>query len=299
MDLTVEVAHPSTAARVHGFSVGRTLSESEISTIEQLSGRYPVLIFPRQKISDEQLLEFGANFGPLQVSVSYTTRPGEHRLAPMINDISNVGKDNKTFSPGDKRRMNTFTSRRWHSDAAYLPLPARYSFLLAYIVPEKGGETQFADLREAYDQLPDELRAVVDDLSLQHDIMSLRAIAGFTDFPEEERKALAPCQHPLVRRHPISGRKSLYLSSHATHVIGWPEPEGRDLVRELIEFSTQPQFVYTHRWTPGDLVMWDNRVLMHRGRRHVPETAVREMHRATVLDDLTWSRAALREARTA
>jgi len=292
MSLTVEAAHPLIAARIHGLDLSRPLSEERITEIEQASGHYPVLIFPRQYIDDDQLLAFAANFGPLQVAVSYTTRPEDHRLAPMINDISNLGKDNQTFRAGDRRRMNNLTSRRWHSDASYLPLPARYSMLLSYVVPALGGQTQFADMRAAYDALPAHLRAVVEDLDCHYDIMQSRAAAGFYDFPDEERKALAPCIHKLVRTHPISGRQSLYLSSHASHVVGWPEPEGRDLLRELTEFATQPQFVYTHDWSVRDLVMWDNRALMHRGRPHIPETDVREMHRATTLDDLTWSRRA-------
>ncbi|WP_233838634.1 TauD/TfdA dioxygenase family protein [Paraburkholderia sp. ZP32-5] len=299
MSLTVEAAHPFIAARIHGLDLSQPLSEEQIVEIEQTSGRYPVLIFPRQYINDDQLLAFAANFGPLQVAVSYTTRPDDHRLAPMINDISNLGKDNQTFKAGDRRRMNNLTSRRWHSDASYLPLPARYSMLLSYVVPAVGGQTQFADMRAAYDELPAHLRAAVEDLDCHYDIMQSRAAAGFHDFPDEEREALAPCIHKLVRTHPVSGRKSLYLSSHASHVVGWPEPEGRDLLRELTEFATQPQFVYAHNWSVRDLVVWDNRALMHRGRPHIPETDVREMHRATTLDDLTWSRQAKTETASA
>ncbi|NPT38734.1 TauD/TfdA dioxygenase family protein [Paraburkholderia xenovorans] len=290
MSLNVEAAHPFIAARIHGLDLSKPLSDERIVEIEQASGQYPVLIFPRQYIDDDQLLAFAAGFGPLQVAVSYSTRPEDHRLAPMINDISNLSKENQTYRPGDRRRMNNLTSRRWHSDASYLPLPARYSFLLSYIVPAVGGQTQFADMRAAYDKLPDHLRKVVEGLSCHYDIMASRAAAGFYDASDEERKALAPCIHELVRTHPISGRKSLYLSSHATHVVGWPEPEGRDLLRELTEFATQPQFVYSHEWSVRDLVMWDNRALMHRGRPHIPETDVREMHRATTLDDRTWTR---------
>lgn len=295
MSLTVEAAHPFIAARVHGLDLSKPLPEEQIAAIEQASGQYPVLIFPRQYIDDDQLLAFAANFGPLQVAVSFSTRPQDHRLAPMINDISNLSKDNQTYKAGDRRRMNNLTSRRWHSDASYLPLPARYSFLLSYVVPAVGGQTQFADMRAAYDELPAHLLTAVEGLSCEYDIMASREAAGFYDAPDEERKALAPCVHELVRTHPISGRKSLYLSSHAQFVVGWPEPEGRDLLRELTEFATQPQFVYSHVWSVRDLVMWDNRALMHRGRPHIPETDVREMHRATTLDDRSWTRAATQE----
>jgi alpha-ketoglutarate-dependent 2,4-dichlorophenoxyacetate dioxygenase len=291
MGFTVEVVHPLLAARIHGLDLSNPVPLEDVEAIEQTSGRYPVLIFPKQQITDDQLLAFSANFGPVHTAMSYQTRKHEHRLQPKITDISNVGKDNQTFRRGDNRRMNTFVSKRWHTDASYEPIPARYSFLLAYTVAKQGGETQFADMRAAYDEMPEDLRPIVEDLSCEYNILWARMLSGYTEFPDDERAKLAPSQHPLVRRHPVSGRKSLYLSGHATHVVGWPVPEGRDLLRELMEYATQPQFVYTHRWTVRDLVMWDNRTLIHRGLRYSPPTDRREMHRATVMDDPAWKRA--------
>ncbi|MFT4066956.1 TauD/TfdA dioxygenase family protein [Paraburkholderia sp.] len=290
MGFTVEVVHPLLAARIHGLDLSHPVSLEDVEAIEQTSGRYPVLIFPKQQITDDQLLAFSANFGPVHTAMSYQTRKDEHRLQPKITDISNVGKDNQTFRRGDHRRMNTFVSKRWHTDASYEPIPARYSFLLAYTVAKQGGETQFADMRAAYDEMPEDLRPVVENLSCEYNILWARMLSGYTEFPDDERAKLAPSQHRLVRRHPVSGRKSLYLSGHATHIVDWPIPEGRDLLRELMEYATHPQFVYTHRWSVRDLVMWDNRVLMHRGRRHIPESDPREMHRATVMDDPAWTR---------
>jgi alpha-ketoglutarate-dependent 2,4-dichlorophenoxyacetate dioxygenase len=201
-----------------------------------------------------------------------------------------VGKEEETFKMGDRRRMNTFVSRRWHTDQAYQVVPARYSFLSNYSVPAKGGESQFADMRMAYDALPDDLRETVEELSAEFDVLHTRALCGYTEFPEEERAALPSAIHRLVKTHPISGRKTLYLGELACRVVGWPLPEGRDLLRELVEFATQPQFVYTHSWTVRDLLIWDNRATMHRGLRYSPPTARREMHRATVMDDHTWKR---------
>jgi alpha-ketoglutarate-dependent 2,4-dichlorophenoxyacetate dioxygenase len=290
MSLDIEAVHPTVAARIHGLDLTRPLSDTQIEEIEQASGIYPVLIFPSQYIDDDQLMAFSENFGPLQPVVSFHTAVADHRLSPMVSDISNLDRENRTFPAGDRRRMNFLSSRRWHTDGSYLPTPNRYSMLLSYTVAKRGGQTQFADMRAAYDALPEELREMVEDLVLEHNVMHSRAVAGFTEFDEAERARFTPTQKKLVRRHPVSGRKSLYLSGHASHVIGWPVPEGLDLLRELTEFATQPQFVYTHQWSVRDLVMWDNRSLMHRARRHFPDTDVREMHRASTIDDLSWSR---------
>ena len=292
MNFTIEEIHAPIAARIHGLDLHRPLNAAQAEAIDQAIARYPVLVFPAQHIDDDELLAFSENFGPVQVSVQYTTRKNDHRLQPKITDISNVGKDQETFKVGDHRRMNTFVSRRWHTDQAYQKVPARYSFLSNYSVPAKGGESQFADMRLAYDTLPDDLREMIEGLSAEFDILHTRALCGFSDFPEEERAALKSAVHRLVQRHPVSGRKRLFLAEHACRVIDWPVPEGRDLLRELIEFATQPRFVYTHSWTVRDLVMWDNRSTMHRGLRYSPPTDRREMHRATVMDDPTWTRKA-------
>jgi alpha-ketoglutarate-dependent 2,4-dichlorophenoxyacetate dioxygenase len=290
MDFTIEELQPPISARIHGLDLNKPIGQEVAEKLDQTIARYPVLVFPLQFIDDDRLLAFSENFGPVQVSVQYATRKGDHRLQPRISDISNVGKENEAFKPGDYRRMNTFVSRRWHSDQSYQTIPARYSFLLNYSVPESGGETQFSDMRMVYDALPDDLRETIKDLSAEFDILHTRALCGYTEFPEEERAQLKSAVHPLVKVHPISGRKVLYLSAHAHRVVGWPVPEGRDLLRELLEFATQPQFIYTHRWTVRDLVMWDNRTVIHRGLRYSPADARREMHRATVMDDPAWTR---------
>ena len=284
MSLSVQEAHPLLAARVRGVHIRQGITPADAAAIEQLIARYPVLIFPDQRIDDDQQMAFSRHFGPLQVAVSYATRPGEHRLAAAITDVSNIGKDAQTFQAGDRRRMNNLGSRRWHTDSSYLPVSARYSLLSAHSVPPVGGETQFADMRAAYDALPDHLRDLVETLEAEHDVIYSRSVVGFTDVEPNERAALPPTHKKLVRVHPLSGRKSLYLSSHASHIVGWPVPEGRDLLHELTELATQPGFVYTHVWSLHDLVMWDNRCTMHRGRRHLPETHPRDMHRTTVED---------------
>jgi len=277
--------HPLLAARIEGVDLRNSITPQEAAFIEQTIARYPVLIFPGQDIDDAQQIAFTRNFGSLETATSYATDPDEHRLAAVITDVSNVGKDNRTFGPGDVRRMNALGSRRWHSDSSYRKVAARYSLLSARKIPGMGGETQFADMRAAYDALPQHYRELVEDLIVEHTVFHTRAVSGFTEFSDAERAALPPHHHRLVRRHPISGRRSLFLSAHASHIVGWPLPEGRDLLYQLSDFATQPRFVFEHRWTVHDLVIWDNRSTMHRARPYFPETATRDMHRTSVHDE--------------
>ncbi len=296
MSLAIEPVHPTVAARIHGLDLTRPLTDLQVQEVEQASGMYPVLIFPSQWITDDQLMAFSQNFGPLAPVVSHHSQMSDHRLSPLVQDISNLDKDNRPLAAGDKRRVNFLGSRRWHTDGSYLPIRNRYSLLLSYTVAKRGGQTQFADMRAAYDALPQELRDIVEDLTLVHNVMHSRAVAGFTDYPPEEHARFPATEKKLVQRHPISGRKTLYLSGHAWYVKGWPIPESYDLINELTEFATQPQFVYTHNWSVRDLIMWDNRALMHRARRHYPESDVREMHRAATFDDPSWSRKTAQKA---
>jgi alpha-ketoglutarate-dependent 2,4-dichlorophenoxyacetate dioxygenase len=283
--IKVREVHPLLAAEITNIDLRAPVNNSAIGEIEEVVAQYPIIIFPDQRISDEQQIAFSQHLGPLQIAVTYSTDPKQHRLNAAITDVSNLARDNTTLSAGDKRRMNTLGARRWHTDSSYLPVPARYSLLSARALPEKGGQTEFADMRAAYDALPDHLREMAEPLVCEHNVIYSRGVVGFTEFSEEEKRSLPGTKKPLVRTHPLSGRKSLYLSGHASHVVGWPIPEGRDLLRELTEFATQPRFVYAHDWKLHDLVMWDNRATMHRGTRHLPETAVRDMHRTTVMDD--------------
>jgi alpha-ketoglutarate-dependent 2,4-dichlorophenoxyacetate dioxygenase len=283
MAMTVTELHPLLGARVEGIDLRRPLAPDDVAFIDRTAARYPVLVFPGQDIDDDQQIAFSRNFGTLQTATSYATNR-EHRLAPVITDVSNVGKDNRTFAPGDKRRMNALGSRRWHSDSSYQKVPAKYSLLSAKTIPGHGGETQFADMRAAYDALPEHLRTLVEDLVVEHDLIYSRGVVGFTEHSAEERAALPPMHQRLVRRHPVSGRRSLFLSGHASHIVGWPLPEGRDLLYQLTDFATQPRFVFEHRWTVHDLLMWDNRSTMHRARPYFPETATRDLHRTSLND---------------
>src|ERR1700730_2406398 len=193
------------------------------------------------------------------------------------------------ITPAQRDRRNLFNlgNQLWHTDSSFKRVPAKCSLLSAREVPSPGpmggGETEFADLRAAWDALPAARKQQLDGLVVEHSIFRSRSQIGFADFNDEIFKQLPPVPQALVRHHPGSGRTSLYLASHASHIIGWPVEKGRALIDELIAFATQPQFVHRHRWRVGDLVMWDNRCTMHRGRPY-DDTQRRVLHRTTVSD---------------
>ena len=199
-------------------------------------------------------------------------------------DVSNLDKDDKTFARDDRRRLFGIGNRLWHSDSSFKVIPAKYSLLHACSLPSKGGNTEFADMRAAYDALDDETRAEVEGLVCEHSQIFSRQQLGFTDFTDEERERFKPVRQCLVRTHPVTRRKSLYLSSHAGGILGWPVPEARAFLRDLVEHATQREFVYAHRWRVGDLVMWDNRQTMHRARPF-PAHEPRDMRRTTLAGD--------------
>ena len=282
--LTLNEIFPDFAAEVDGIDMRQSPDAETVAAIEDAIDRYPVLVFRNQDLTNEQHIEFTRHFGELQTSTEYRTQKGEFRLPSLMTDASNIGRDNTTFGEGDQRRMNNLGSRRWHTDGSFRPQPVKYSLLAARTVTKAGGETQFADMRGAYAALPDDLKARIDNLVVEHSLLHSRRMVGFIEATELEKAKLHSVHQRLVRTHPRTGRKSMYLSSHASHIVGWPLPEGLDLMYELTDRATQPQHVYTHKWRLYDIVMWDNRVTMHRARRHTPETDPRDMRRVSVLD---------------
>jgi len=201
-----------------------------------------------------------------------------------LSDISNLDKHSKLLARDDRRRLFGLGNQLWHSDSSFRAIPAKYSLLSGRVVVDKGGNTEFADMRAAYDALDDATKAVIEPLVCEHSLMYSRGLLGFPDFTEEERAMFRPVRQSLVRTHPKTGRKSLYLASHAGTIIGWPVPEARAFLRDLNEEATRPENVYVHKWRQFDLVMWDNRQTMHRVRRF-DETKVRDMRRTTVAGD--------------
>jgi alpha-ketoglutarate-dependent 2,4-dichlorophenoxyacetate dioxygenase len=221
----------------------------------------------------------------LQNGANATQRRPELRLDPAFADVSNIGKDGQKLARDDRRRMASLGNRLWHSDASFRVIPARYSLLSGRIVVTEGGNTEFADMRAAYDALDARTKAEIEDLICEHSQLFSREQLGFTEYLPEERAMMTPVRHRLVRTHPSSGRKSLFLSAHIGGIVGWPRPEAMAFIRDLMEHATQRQFVYSHRWTQHDLVIWDNRCTMHRVRRYDDLNAVRDLRRTTTKSD--------------
>ncbi len=286
MDLRTRSLHELFAAEVADIDLASPLDGATLRSIWDAIDRAAVLVFRNQRLSDAQLRDFAARFGPLEIGRS-AARPGPRRLAiPQIGDISNLDVDGSVRSLDDQRRLDSLGNRLWHTDASYMPVPVVLGLLHAVTLPPPSpfgnGETEFADMRAAYDALPAATQAAIDDLVVEHDVFWSRAQIGFTTFPQGEREAYPPSLQRLVRRHPGSGRRTLYLSAHASRVVGWPVADGRLLLWDLTAHATQSRFVYRHHWQSGDLVIWDNRVTMHRGRPH-DETQPRDLRRATTL----------------
>src|SRR3954466_1630988 len=284
MAIAIRQIHPVFVGEVSGVDLRAPLSRSDVEAVEAGMDRYAVLVFHDQNISDEQQIAFSRNFGEIENSAGgNVTKPHEKRLNPLMNDVSNLGHDSRPLARDDRRRLFNLGNQLWHSDSSFRAIPAKYSLLSGRIVVEKGGNTEFADMRAAWDALDQETRALCETLVCEHSLLYSRGLLGF-EATDEERAMFQPVRQRLVRTHPVTGRKSLYLSSHAGTIVGWPMPEARAFLRDLTEHATQARFVYSHKWRRHDLVMWDNRQVMHRVRRF-DEKLVRDMRRATVAGD--------------
>jgi alpha-ketoglutarate-dependent 2,4-dichlorophenoxyacetate dioxygenase len=285
MTVSIRQLHPHFFGEVTGVDLRKPLTPQEAKDIEAGMDKYAVLLFRNQDISDEQQLAFALNFGEREHARGGTvTKKEDYRLTSGLNDVSNLGKDGKPLAKDSRTHLFNLGNCLWHSDSSFRPIPAKFSLLSARVVNPKGGNTEFADMRAAYDALDDETKAEIEDLICEHSLMYSRGSLGFVDYTEEEKQMFKPVRQRLVRTHPVHGRKSLYLSSHAGAILGMSVPEARLLLRDLTEHATQPRFVYVHKWKLDDLVMWDNRQTMHRGRRY-DESQARDVRRTTVAGD--------------
>jgi alpha-ketoglutarate-dependent 2,4-dichlorophenoxyacetate dioxygenase len=276
---------PCFAAEVEGIDMRKPLSPEDVAAIHAGMDEYAVLVFHDQDIDDEQQLAFSRSLGKLERSVGASLRaPDEYRLPTTFADVSNLDKNHQPYARDDRRRLFAIGNRLWHSDSSFKVVPAKYSLLHARSIPSKGGNTEFADMRAAYDALDAETKAQVEDLICEHSQIFSRQQIGFFELTDEERARFKPVRQRLVRVHPVTKRKSLYLASHAGGIVGWPMPEARLFLRDLIEHATQREFVYSHTWQVGDLVMWDNRQVMHRGRAF-PSHEPRDVRRTTLAGD--------------
>jgi alpha-ketoglutarate-dependent 2,4-dichlorophenoxyacetate dioxygenase len=282
MPVTVRKLHDVFVGEVGGVDLTRPLTPDDIAAIEAVIAEHAVLVFRDQRITDEQQLVFSRYFGDLEETRGTgISKPGEQRLHPAFADVSNLDVDNTVLARDNRRRLYSLGNMLWHSDSSFKPIPAAYSLLSGRVVVAQGGQTEFADMRAAYDALDDETKAEIADLICEHSLIYSRETLGFGDLTEAERATMRPVRQVLTRTHPISGRRSIYLASHIGKIIGWPVPEARAFIRDLTEHATQRRFVYSHQWQPFDLVMWDNRCTMHRARRF-DSTQVRDMRRTTV-----------------
>jgi alpha-ketoglutarate-dependent 2,4-dichlorophenoxyacetate dioxygenase len=254
------------AAEIGDIDLSTPLPEQSRGEIEAAFNRYSVLVFPDQRLSTAQHLDFARNFGPLETTIHATRSDAKLRVRAEIADVSNLVVGEEIWGEQSRKRMFEMGNRMWHTDSSFRRLPAKASLLYARSIPPLGGQTEFADMRAAYDALTHEMKQRLRGLVAEHAIMYSRKKLGFTDFSDEEKQTLPPVPQALVRRHAGSGRMGLYLASHAGRIFDMKEEEGQALLQQLIDHSTQRQFVYMHRWRVHDLVMWDNRCTMHRGK---------------------------------
>lgn len=282
MTMQVRKLHPLFVAEVDGIKLSPGLDDAVIAEINNTIDEYAVVVFHDQSFDDDSLLEFGKRFGPLSA-------PRNHRAKSRLKhgelaDISNLNKDGSVRDRNDNARLDGLANQLWHSDASFRPISGALSMLYAHAVPPSGGDTEFADLRAAYDDLDSEMQAMVDGLIVEHSIFHSRGLLGYTSYTDEERAEVPTVRHPVVRTHPGSKRKTLYLGSHAQAIVDWPLPEGRLLLRELMDHATERRFVHAHQWRAGDLVIWDNRCTLHRGRRYDDAKHKRDLRRVTTQD---------------
>ncbi|MDB5374948.1 MAG: 2,4-dichlorophenoxyacetate monooxygenase [Belnapia sp.] len=284
MPLQLTPLHPLFAAEVQGVDLRQTPGPALCAEIDRAMDRYAVLVFRDQHLDDDQQLAFGEALGPLEQSRGVVDAHKMRLKHKQMADISNIDLDGKLLGADDRRRMFNLGNQLWHSDSSFKATPAKYSMLHARLIPPEGGNTEFADMRAAWDALPPKMQAKVRDMVTEHSLIFSRGQLGFTDYTDQERIDFAPVQQRLVRWHAGSQRHSIYLSSHIGRILGWPVPEAMALIRQLIEFATQRQFVYAHHWQQWDLVIWDNRSTMHRARPYEDQTFARDMRRITLTD---------------
>jgi len=284
MALTFRKVRPVFAAEAGPIALRAVQDDETLATIRAGTDEFAVLVFRDQPFTDAEHLAFAQRLdGQLHEGTGSRVITKNRFSNEALSDISNLDKDGEIMQSDDRRRQYSLGNRLWHTDASFRDPAGRYSMLHAKVVPPVAADTEFADMRAAYDSLPAETKALIDGLRTHHSIAHSRQILGF-EFSQSEQDQLKGAIHPLVRTIPRSGRRSLYLASHQSRIIDWPVPEGRLLLRDLMEHATQRENVYRHEWRVGDLVIWDNRATMHRARPFDDAKYRRELRRVTTLD---------------
>ena len=286
MPIAIRQLHPVFAGEVSGIDCREPPKAEEVAAIHAGMNEYAVLVFRDQNIADVEQIAFTRQFGELEnyATAGHVRKREDHRLGPGIADFSNLDRHGNIMSDDDRVWFFKLGDRLWHSDSSFRPVPAKYSLLSGRVLPSWGANTEFADMRAAHDALDERTKAEIEDLICEHSLMYSREAIGFTELTPHEIAAFTPVRQRLVRTHPATGRKSLFLSAHAGAILGWTIPEARMFLRDLTEHATQREFVYSHAWRPCDLVMWDNRTTMHRARRF-DRNEVRDVRRTTLAGD--------------
>lgn len=284
MTLKLQRLHPLFVAEAAGIDIGQPLRSDDVASIRAAMDTYAVLVWRDQKLTGQQQIDFAKYFGPIDLGLKKVFRRTERLEDERLIDISNVDADGNVSRRDSPKNLSNFANQLWHSDSSFQNPRAAYSMLQALVLPSWGGATEFADLRAAWDSLPDRTRQEVEGLTAEHYALHTRLLLGDEAYTDDQKKAIPPAVWPIVQTHPGSGRRLLFVGVHARQIVGWPTAEGRIFLSELLEHATQRQFVYSHEWRIGDLVMWDNRSTLHRGRRF--DLAERRELRRTTTEDL-------------
>jgi len=286
MAIEITPKHPLFFAEVSGVDLRQPLSQPVWNEIEAAFNEHAILLFRDQPLTDEQHISFSARFGPVFTATNYHWKTEARRVHAKMADISNIGNDGAILPADDERRFHSRANALWHTDNTFKYVPARCSLLLAREVPEEGGDTEFADMRAAYDALTEEKKAEIEDLVVEHSIVYSRTLLGFDNYTKGAKQELPPVPQVLVRHNRETNRKALYLASHGSHVVGWPKERGRALLDELTTHATQAAFTHRHKWRSGDLILWDNRCTMHRATPYDEFNTRRDLQRTTVSDEI-------------
>jgi alpha-ketoglutarate-dependent 2,4-dichlorophenoxyacetate dioxygenase len=286
MAIEITRKHATFFAEVGGVDLRETLSDETWREIEAAFSTHAILLFRGQSLTDEQHIAFSERFGPVITATNYHWKTEKRRVHTQMADISNIGNDGNILPPDDERRMHNRANGLWHTDNTFKIVPSRCSLLLAREIPEEGGDTEFADMRAAYDALPQAKRDEIEDLVAEHSIFYSRSLLGYDGFTEGAKAELPPVPQVLVRYNPVTDRRALYIASHASHIVGWPVDKGRALLDDLMAHATQSEFVHRHEWRSGDLILWDNRCTMHRATEYDDLGARRDLQRTTVSDEI-------------
>jgi len=281
MTLTLRRLHPLFGVEIIGVDTGQPMTDATFSDVRAAFEEYSLVVFRDQTLDDESQVAFSQRFGPLETTVKANPAGGSYFARQSNLDI----KSGDVIPANDKRMIYQKANYFWHTDSSFKPIPSLCSLLSGRIVPPAGGDTEFASMRAAYAELPEALKRRVDGLVAEHSFVYSRGLIDPSVLTDEEKAETPPVRQALVRTNPVNGRKSLYLGAHASHIIGWPIEEGRALLKELTEFTTQPRFCYAHKWRQGDLVVWDNRCLLHRATAYDGKAHKRLMQRTTVAGD--------------